>query len=401
MSKGIALLRGIEAVPKSNFLNYSRMTDGELDLHLRREYALLLLGAHPEHPNTQNLKKGIEMINDALYKGLHGGTSTSYFRGLGDGTMYFARAIAQAKSRATPAGGILEFVKRTSIRGGEDPLIQIDNTLEQCKGYLSNQGHWDSNLSQYVTGSDLKGYDECQRRMIEENEIKRMVNDHLEQGCPKWLYLFEPQSSLSNDATTKFQTKMKIADHQRMFSELSFHTKLSQSNLRLWTTLGVGRATAKKNIGVLTPEQAIGVLKSNSYHPGFKTQAEADAAEHIGDPITLICIAVIIFISATAAAGIIQTCQGKEPTAFGYSQKVLADAWNAVGEDWLDGGGSSNNNTETEADKKRKADEARRKADEAKAKAEADAQKKQLLQKVAVGVGVTAVVGGGAYYLSK
>ncbi|MEY4937796.1 MAG: hypothetical protein RIS64_4155 [Bacteroidota bacterium] len=406
MSKGVAILRGGPGeIPEPAFLNYSRMTDGELDLHLRRQYALLILGAHPDHPNTKGLKRGIEMLEDAIFKGIHGlSSNTSYFRGLTDGTMYFAKVINQARQRTAPAGNLIELYDRKGISGGTDPLIQLSDAPLECQKYYpgtASGGHWDHGAGRWVnTGvatGDYKTYNECVSRIQKENEMKTMVNEHLEKGCPKWLYLFEPDSTMNKDAV-KFQTKVKITDHQRIFGELVSHTGLSASNMRLWTTLGIGRTTSAKGIGIVTPENAIQLLKENPTHTGA-TKADADRDPRVNEPITLLIICVMILVSAASVAGIIQVCKGKEPTAFGYAEKAISAAWDAQGTDW---GGSGKDDDEDEDNPPipDDAEVARRKAEAERLKEEADKRKK-LTNQIVIGAAATAVVGAGAYFLSK
>lgn len=347
MPDGVGIMRGIEEDAPIGF-DYDQWTDGIFTAQLVKASAKDLIKYHPDSPKVKEWKKGIDMIDNALYSGLHGRNPKIA------GSGYFREVIERAKNRSQPA--CRDFFTADPKKIG-DPLIPIEDwsACERLRNAQSggNGGYWDTVSNKWVNGvpgGGMAAYDACineYSRNAPQREMKQMLNENLEKFAARYLYHFCDGSELLDNSGYSFECKTKMTEHRRLFDDLVSITKLSATNMNLWSELGIGRQTAAKGFGV---RKASDMIQGFKDHPS-EGLYNLDGSPHIGEPITLAILigyAVIVAISGTVAVAIIQACHGKEPTALSYAPKILAAGWGSQGKDFEKKNGNSGNNGDTD-----------------------------------------------------
>jgi hypothetical protein len=331
MPEGVAIMRGAEN-SETDFLNYDEWSRGEMSLQLNKQYAKMLLQYHPDSPKVNEWRRGIEWIDNVLFSGIHGRNPKI------QGSGYFRDIIEYAQKFPHPAcGDVLTLGNRKSIG---DPLIPIED-MSKCNVYNSSQGFWDVQTNRWVNGGGGNAglYDECQRKLIETNAMKTVLNEKLEKFAARYVYHFCEGQELLDNSGYSFECKTKITDHRRLFDDLVSVTKLSADNMSLWSELGIGRQTALRGQGVRRASDVIQGLKDN---PELGFYDENGAA--IGIVLTTaLCYCIIIAVSGSVAAGFVQACHNKEPTALGYAEKIIGRGWGAQGKDFAKPSGNTGN----------------------------------------------------------
>ncbi|MEN9609577.1 MAG: hypothetical protein RLZZ628_391 [Bacteroidota bacterium] len=309
------------------FFDYTSYTEGEFSLLLIKEHAKELLKHHSDDRQAKYWGQGIDIIENALYEGIH---AKSFV-----GTNDFKRLINKASALKMPACGDVIAIQGRKGHRISDGIIPIEN-MSVCEPYKNQYGYWDTITNSWVNGSNLQSYDDCQRRVIAENSVKEGLNEHLEDFAARYLYNWEDEASLKDNNGVLFETKYKIADHRRLFKDIVDVSKLSPTNMRLWSELGIGQAIAKKGHGVMTPQQGIALLKEHN-DLGYYDEN----GSKIGEPITLtvaLVWCIIIAVSGSVAIAFVQALKNKEPTALGYIDKIMGRGWGAAGQDWKKNG---------------------------------------------------------------
>ncbi len=166
--------RGAAVTKSQRYLNYTNMTEGEMKLALLQEQARMLSQAYPE---MAYLKTASAMLDNALYKGVHGGIQ---FHGIVDPALYdVARSITNARGQSRPAGGT--FLNERNIfasAGIGDSIVPV--TTEDCEDYATRmankkygldrkkfwwkalpfggkKGHWKQFEAECKTKKDIEG----------------------------------------------------------------------------------------------------------------------------------------------------------------------------------------------------------------------------------------------------
>ena len=292
--------RGQE-VPGQSFINYSGMTAGEMKLALLQEQLAMLAAYYPENKEFQ---QGKSMLENALYRGIHG--QPPIFGILSPGLQAVAGAINKARRNNRPANGIAIVQRQATKMGG------IGNTLvpmEDCEPLMQEY---------YATNNmaTLEQYKACR----EANKYVPLLNQHLEKSSYHLLYEFSSQQ----DAAQYNSVATKRVLHKAGTTTMHNITKVQQDNLRIWMRNGVMRSNAGKGIAPLQPEQSIATLREN-------------AGKGVGiDPITLIAIIAAIATAIGEIAKMVAQVKvaAKNPLAFQEVQGIGTGSFGPEGEDW-------------------------------------------------------------------
>jgi predicted transglutaminase-like cysteine proteinase len=340
MSK-IALVSGPpNAVNTPSFFDYSQMTDGEFSLQIQKERLKLLLTVHPNAKDEKNWRRGIQMIENAIYKGVHGVSANTGILGfLPNELNFIARKIKESKTRFAPAADALILNKRKHVGDGTDPIIQ-NMTYDSCGAYPILTAN-NSSYYQY----QLKNYNDCKINIDKQNELRDALNRTMPTTSHHYIYEFADPRLTQNNATTSFATKLKITQHKQVIPQLVFASKLSQSNLTDWARLSIERQHAKENLGVMSPEDAIKTLQD--YKKTWKYDSAGNPIPAIGCPpcFVILAVAVLTAIAFKGIGGLMQIARDKEPTAFDNMDSILKAGFSAQGGDWtpdLSGTGGGN-----------------------------------------------------------
>lgn len=340
--EGVAMISGKKY--ELPFFDYHQNTDGEFGVQLEIEYAKMLLFHHPNNRKAKIWQKDIIGMENAIFSGIHGRNPKIA------GMSYEARAaIERAKRLTQPASGdLIVLANRKSIGDGLIPLGDTNSCKENSN--TSSNGYWSTSENRWINGSNSSGqsaaYVECFNKIGRDNEMKNGLNQYLDKFAARYIYHFEDGKSLFDNSGVSFETKTKITEHRRLFNDMVDVTKLGYGNMEMWSKLAVGKQTSDRGHGVLTPEYGIQLFKDNP-DMGLYDLDE----KRIGEPLTItvaICYAIIIAVSGSVAAAMVQVCQKKEPTALGYVEKIIGAGWGAKGKDWQKtggntGGGGNNN----------------------------------------------------------
>lgn len=302
--------RGAE-IPAQNYINYSAMTSGEMKLALLQEQLSMLAAFYPEKKEFQ---QGKSMLENALYRGIHGAPPA--FGILTPGLQAVAGAINKARRNNRPANG-LAIVQRQDTRMGGigNPLVPMQDCEPLMQEYYAT-----NNMA------TLEKYKLCR----EANKYVPTLNQHLEKGSYHLLYEFTtPQQG----AEYNFVATKRVL-HKAGTTTMHNITKVEQENLRLWMRNGVMRSNTKKGIAPLQPEQSIAALKEN-------------AGAGVGiDPVTLIAIIGAITAAIIELSKLVANIKAtsKNQYAFQEVQGIGTGPFGPAAEDWFLLGGENEEN---------------------------------------------------------
>jgi hypothetical protein len=230
-------------VPAQSFLNYSGLTSGEMKLALLQEQLAMLAAFYPENKEFQ---QGKSMLENALYRGIHGAPPA--FGILSPGLQAVAKAINKASRDNRPANGsniTARGINRQPSAKKPSPLI----TVEDCQTI---------EIEDPTTGWTFQEWadPECPKRV----KYQVALNSYLEKSSYHLLYEF----ASIQDAQKYNPVSVKRVLHKASTTTLHDITKLPPENLRLWMRNGVMRTNAQKGISPLQPEQSIAALRDNA-----------------------------------------------------------------------------------------------------------------------------------------
>jgi hypothetical protein len=358
MKTKVALVHGLNTestkIP-ATYLNYTSMTDGEMSLQILKERLKLYAAVHSDSPLVPTWRKGITMIDNAIYKGVHGTSANlGLFGFLNPELNFVSKTIKQAKQRFAPAANFVQLEDRKHVGDGTDPLIQVTDPRLTC-----NYPSEDLRRTQpAVYEIAMRNYRECEKRVIEDNKMREGLNQYMPTTSHHYLYEFCENKLLENNNPLRFDTKLKITEHKRVIPNLAHVSGISGANIREWARLSVERQHAAKDLGVMSPEQAIQILMQNPQqglvdeygnprvNGGFLLACAAGGAATLAAcAVVLLAVAKIIAVAAKGIAGLVQVCKNKEPTAFENMDSILKVGFSATGPDWANlnsgnGGGS-------------------------------------------------------------
>lgn len=318
---GLAFVHGINDVGRFNgnittdYFDYTQMTAGEFKTHLQAAQLRTMYQADPDQDseNVKLLKSGENLFFNSIYKGLHGTKGGCLPCGLVDDRLLpVIEAIQRNQSRFLPATKSGMFLnKRSSVSTGVNPLDQLEPSTG-INGYPFRDGCYTKMCNTNdnpCTSSTVVSVDaECQR--IE--RVKEVFNQYLETASHHILYNFATDNQAGAMRPT---SSWKVGQHIQAIQEFARVSYVDSDNINTWVELGVLRQNAKRNLGVLTPEQTVQLLLEN---PDIDFDNVDQVARELG--INFLPAAVYIIwacvAALVAATGLVQVLKGQEPTAF-------------------------------------------------------------------------------------
>lgn len=314
-----------QLVPGQNLIDYSAWTEGETRLALLAEQLNIIASFYPEDREVQ---KARGVLIDTLHKGLH---RASLPTGILSGKVgQVAREIKKARRMVNPANGERLYGRKNGIGAGiGDPLIP----MEDCE--LIMQEYYQTNNM-----ATLEAYKTCRK----ENEMKGLLNNHLEKSSHHLLYEFltPKERSISPNVVA-----VKSLNHRIGTDLLSQSSQLSRENIRLWMRNGVMRHNALNGLEPLPPEYSIDLLRSNPKNAqGAAVNGVGIGVEPVSTTIALI-VAIAKLVGAiaaalSAAAGLIYLLKSKDPSGAAafvqQTQGIGTETWGPQENDWFGGG---------------------------------------------------------------
>ena len=339
---------GLKPAP---YFNPLLMTEGGAYLRLMRDQVETLAQYYPD---KALYRKGLALIDNSLYQGIHG--ATPYMGALDPGLYPIARAIDVYKTRRQPASrpmyrpgvGAASW-QDESLIAGEIPTVAPDFALwwwNTDQAYLKSKKVKDANaVKKYVefisksnkTSEEYRHYLEVRTKYDTLKYVVDLYNNTLEKFAHHPLYNFLPQTKENYPGYVITKNVLHSAGVQSMANAGEFST----ANMSLWTRNSILRANITGNAGAISPENTIftltglpadqygkfiGVTSSNK-----SGKINSDAG--IGNPVVL---AVIALISAAiaAAAKIIESFNAKQIAAMNSVQGWGTSAYSATERDW-------------------------------------------------------------------
>ncbi len=328
----IALVQNIpNQALKPTFLDFSQMTDGEFSLQILKDRLKLLLAVHPDAAHAKHWRKGVDLVNNAINKGIHGVSANTGFIGFMPKELGFvAQKIKDSKTRFAPAAEFTFLNNRKHVGDGTDPVIQ-NQIHEQVCGVRPSPN---SNNASYYH-HQLASWNQCAKQVDEQNETRNNLNRTMPKSCHHFIYEFTNPNLTLNSANTSFATKLKITEHKMVLPQLVSTTKISLPNFQDWARLCIERQHATENLGVMSPETAIATLQD--YTKTWKYDRNGDPIPAIGCPpcLVILAVAVLVGVAGTVIGGLMQIARDKEPTAFQHIKGILEVGFKATGKDWI------------------------------------------------------------------
>ena len=305
----VSMIHGTNKINDGSPFSPGSVTDGELNLQLiSRQLDFIKQRAYNEgniHSYNQ-LSKAQGKIYDAISSGLANLSPSSFFTGFWEPEIHsVAQAINKAIPRYMPAAGVMGLVGRKDFYIGTDPIIAPQN-IADCEKYI---------LGKYGQAIDYVRYSDCRKKVQKANDDAKILNDHLEDSAHKFIYEFVTPDQHAAWNIIDPALGFKINIHKSVGNELSAYTEISRDNLVLWMYNGVLANNAKSerlNFTAFTPQETIGYLIENPQMGLYDKDGHAIGCEIL----CLIGIAIIIAVSGGVAISMVQTIQGKQPTAF-------------------------------------------------------------------------------------
>jgi hypothetical protein len=300
------------------FFNYLTVTDGEASMHIVDQRLWLYDSIFPEKKKIW--AKGRAMIANALYNskglGIHG--ATPFLMNRHDELMFVSRAIQEAKTRIAPAADV--YFGREDLRLGLNPDMQIagingDNTIFEDVLEAYREINPDCFFRRYDTD---EGYSEKWELVANSDcklsfDLMVKLNTILPKNSHNGLYMFMPLNEANDPRLTPAVTASKVNDHLKYLAALQNTAKVSKSNLMMWIKNTVMHRNSFNGIPSITPEDNIKMLRAN---PTWSVEENWNNAEQDRIGCEIFCIILVIIVSGKVLGGLIQICQGKEPTAF-------------------------------------------------------------------------------------
>jgi hypothetical protein len=291
-------------VPGPSLIDYTKWTEGELQLVLLAEQINMLAAYAPE---DKELQKSKQILQDVLYRGVHraGGLPGGIFTGR---LATVLAAIRNARQFARPASG--KIIGRQST-GINNPLIPY----EDCTIYQEDEY------------GQMQPTDIVDPDCVRANNIKKILNDNLEKSAHHILYDF-----VANPNATPTIVAVKTQNHRAARATLAQVSKLSSTSLKMWIRNGVIRNNITQGAGAIQPEDTITALKSGG-------------VAGIGEPLTVaVLVAIIKAIAAaiSAAAALVMLLKQKDQQTaalWNQLQGIGTGVFGPEQNDWYTGSG--------------------------------------------------------------
>ena len=209
-------------VPKQPFIPYLSMTKGEMHLALMLEQAQILAGYY----GTPKYKEAAQMLENQLYKGVHGGTP--YLGAYDPSLVGVAKAISRASRENTPASKA-GFYRDGGIGKGihiGETIIDYDARGKICRREAEK--------------ANTKNERERRIRVCEQTwRIEKILNDGIE-NCGQYVaYGYLPKSNGLPQVAN-----LKIYQQELAQNDISRVGKFDLSLTQQWLNVGMMRRNA-------------------------------------------------------------------------------------------------------------------------------------------------------------
>ncbi len=306
-----------------SYVDFPMMSEGEMETFLLADRDRILSQFYQGTPQGAAYRQAFERKRDALAAGLHRG-SFNFFG---------------AKSKTRPASGWLPLAaKGVDLRKGFTALFddaeagaerasvgvipQVDcNTLYPAVNFPPGI----ENTPAYAQLQAMNAERSAKRDACnQENQWRKILNDHLEKSAAHPLYNFATSSDKQVPTVAA-----KAVLHSNSISSLASLSKIAKSNIDIWQTNGILAASIAKGAGPATPQDAIAAIK----------KAEADGIGFVLTTAAVIAIISAIAAAATAAAALITAIKAKQPTAGQIFENTTqgwgTPTWGPEKSDWI------------------------------------------------------------------
>ncbi len=373
----IAYMSGIKADPSEyaqraalivpqQYIPFTRLTRGEMELALARENLEMDARYYPE---SRDLQKAVQMIDNALYGGISGGVH--FVGAINDQLQPVARLIDSASRQNRPASGWYIPRVEKGVRIG-DPLVPVKYSGKNCKDvtydilkgeyekYKNGLPNWKAALLppfppragahtalfNYPIKSIRNKYQELYLACTYGQAVEEILNTGLEKASTHMLYHQVP-AGFEPAVGTLVATKRLL--HRAAGSDLGSTAKVDTDLMRTWIELGQKRTALAT--GQFTPNTANSAVMSAMLSPNPDLWANKMIAEikkrggaSVGEPITLAAItALVVAIGSalTAAAKLKGEFQAKQITALQNAQGFGSDAFSPDKTDFMTAKGNT------------------------------------------------------------
>lgn len=342
-------------VQPAEFFNPLVLTEGGAYLRLMRDQVKVLSEYYPEN---RTYRKGLSLIDNALYSGIHG--TTPYIGALEPSLYPVARAIDVFKAQRQPATRPVWDAAQLSGSWRDESMIAgeiPDVPAEFALWWIQQDTQW---LTKFFNGKRpsvnslnnaiqamkdkapvgpefIARYKEFAAKYDTIKYIVTLYNDTLEKFAHHPLYNFLPQR---NEYPASVVTKNIL--HTAGVQACANTGEFSVANMSLWTRNSILRANIGANVGALSPErtafaltglpdgdfaQFIGQKPATS--KGSKIQAYIGIA-----PAVAAGIIALIGTAVVEASKMYQAAQARKAAAFSGVQGWGTSAYAASEADW-------------------------------------------------------------------
>lgn len=338
-----------QGIPPQPFIPYLSLTKGEMKLALLKEQASILAGFYGD----PKYKQAEAMLDNALYRGLHG--HTPYMGAYDPALTPMVKVINAARRETRPASKAMFFGRPQGIGKGihiGDPIIDYDARGKLCRA--------EANKANTKNERERRGR-ECEQTW----RIEKILNDGIEKSGQYLAYGFLPKNnSLPQNAN------LKIYNQELAQGDIARVGKFDLGLTQAWLNTGMMRNNAEvakikpygwvdtNAILMALPEagQKEVILALQKARPGTsKSQLGATIAAiirkykgvGIGEPIT-VTIAVITAVTALigAISKFAQSIKNEQVDAFAQVNGFGSRPFGPEAGDW-DGDGITNDKDPT------------------------------------------------------
>jgi len=266
--------RGAYVGQASEYIPYTMMTKGELQLTFIRDQAQVFAEYYPDQPRHA---EAVRMLDNALRSGVSG--RHAFVGVIPDSLMDVARQIQKASRATQPAAGA--FIGRTSllhgIGVGEDQIIKY--TEQDCMAYATREANkfygksWSTQrwieLNPILNKAKVQRFKSLVLQCQTDKEIEKLLNDKMVGSAHHMLYKnLEPTYS----PLIGSQVLTKRTLHLAGIGGLHNASGVSESQMSSWVETGILRKNAAAGVGTYSS-----VASSMLLSPG----GEADVAKYV------------------------------------------------------------------------------------------------------------------------
>ena len=263
--------RGAGVGVSSDYLPYTMMTQGEMELSLIKQQAQVFAEYYPDQPKHA---AAVRMLDNALYRGVH---NRQAMVGVIDNTLQdTARQIAIFSRYTRPAAGA--FIGRTSLMhgiGADDGQI-ITYTEKDCLAYATREANkfygkdWNTRkwieLNPLLNKAKVARFKSLIALCQADKDIEKLLNDKMVGGAHHMIYK-NLETSYGPLIGTQVLTKRTL--HLAGIGGLHNATGVNENQMSAWVETGILRKNAMAGVGT-----AGSVASAMSLAPGGDADVE-------------------------------------------------------------------------------------------------------------------------------